>query len=118
MARVLIVDDDRDTVDLLGVLLTMDGHDVLLAADGEEALRLQRGWHADVIVVDMRMPRLDGAGTISELRGGFPNVKIIAISGDAGLLMDAKARGAQLGVMKPFDPSGLADAVRTLVESS
>jgi CheY-like chemotaxis protein len=115
MARVLIVDDDRDTVDLLGVVLTMDGHDVLLAADGDEALQLHRGWNADLIIVDMLMPRRAGAETITELRKEFPAVKIIAISGDAGLLADAKERGAQLGVIKPFDPSALADAALKLL---
>ncbi len=63
----LVADDEPDVQELLAVLLTRAGYDVLLAGDGEEALRLARRHLPAVVVVDVRMPKLDGYETTSAL---------------------------------------------------
>jgi CheY-like chemotaxis protein len=124
-ARVLVVDDHQDTRDLILVILKTEGYDVALAADGEEAMTAYRERPADVVLLDMFMPRKDGVTTVRELRAEFPAVIIVAMSGDAtrwhDALTDARAAGAQLTLRKPIEPwvllralEGLLAARRTL----
>ena len=68
MARVLVVDDEDDVRDVLGVILEADGHQVLQAVDGLHALRLIADKCPDVVVLDVRMPRLNGIEVLRALR--------------------------------------------------
>jgi CheY-like chemotaxis protein len=109
VATVLVVDDHADTREVIRSVLTAAGHDVAAAGDGEDALRLYLKRHADVVIVDMIMPRLDGSGLIRTLRhDGKGTPKIIAMSagwgtreGDA--LQEAERLGADRTLRKPLD---------------
>jgi len=118
-ARVLVVDDHQDTRDLLFVILKTEGYDVALAADGEEALASYRERSADVVLLDMFMPRKDGVTTVRELREEFPGVTIVAMSGDADswhdALVEARTAGAQLTLRKPLEPWVLLRALEGLL---
>lgn len=118
-ARVLVVDDHQDTRDLLFVVLKTEGYDVVLAADGEEALARYRERPADVVLLDMFMPRKDGVTTIRELRAEFSAVTIVAMSGDAeswhDALVEARGAGAQLTLRKPLEPWVLLRALEGLM---
>jgi CheY-like chemotaxis protein len=118
-ARILVADDHEDTRDLLLIILKTEGYEVALAADGEEALRLYRERPADVVLLDMFMPRKDGVTTIREMRGEFPAVTIVAMSGDANswhdALTEARAAGAQLTLRKPLEPWVLLRALEGLL---
>jgi CheY-like chemotaxis protein len=123
VARILIADDSEDTRTMLSETLRLAGHETILAADGDQALRLYELGGADVVVVDMFMPRKDGLATIRELRLRSPSLKIIAMSAggtrgggrDYGVLQDAKVLGADVTLAKPFDPNVFLEAVRTLL---
>ena len=65
---VLVVEDDADIVDLLELYLTGGGYSVISAGDGVEALELLRERSADVVLVDIMMPRMNGYDFIKELR--------------------------------------------------
>ena len=119
-ARVLVVDDHSDTRDLLVTILKTEGYDVALAEDGELAMGCYRERPADVVLMDLYMPRKDGVTAIRELRGEFPDVVIVAMSGDAGTiwrdaLAEARAAGAQLTLRKPIEPWVLLRALEGLV---
>jgi CheY-like chemotaxis protein len=119
-ARVLVVDDHSDTRDLLVTILKTEGYDVALAEDGEIAMGRYRERPADVVLMDLYMPRKDGVTAIRELRGQFPDVVIVAMSGDAGTiwrdaLAEARAAGAQLTLRKPIEPWVLLRALEGLV---
>jgi len=118
-ARILVADDHQDTRDLLFVVLKTEGYDVALAADGEEALGSYRECAADVVLLDMFMPRKDGVTTIRELRQEFPTVTIVAMSGDAeswhDALVEARTAGAQLTLRKPLEPWVLLRALEGLL---
>jgi two-component system NtrC family response regulator/two-component system response regulator HydG len=118
-ARVLVVDDHQDTRDLLFVILKTEGYDVALAADGDEALAAYREHAADVVILDMFMPRKDGVTTIRELRTEFAGVTIVAMSGDANAwhdaLVEARTAGAQLTLRKPLEPWVLLRALEGLL---
>ena len=114
--RVLVVDDHAANRDLARLFLAGLGAEVSEAVDGEEAARLAAEWPYDVILMDLRMPRLDGAGALRRIRGGAgPNdtTPILAFTADADPTM--AHRLAELGfqevVAKPLDPGALIAAV-------
>ena len=116
----LVVDDHADTRDLLVTILKTEGYDVALAEDGDVALRRYRERAADVVLMDLYMPRRDGVTTIRDLRAEFPGVAIVAMSGDAGTiwrdaLAEARAVGAQLTLRKPIEPWVLLRALEGLI---
>lgn len=118
--RVLIVDDHADTRDLLLTILKTDGYDVALAEDGDAAMRRYRERPADLVLMDLYMPRKDGVTTIRELCAEFPRAVIVAMSGDTGTvwhdaLAEARTAGAQLTLRKPLEPWVLLRAVEGLV---
>jgi len=116
MSTILIVDDDE--ADLLGLaaVLEPEGHEVLLARDGEEALEVFLAQRIHLVVTDMVMPGRDGLGLISALRSVDPGTAIIAISGKSpGQLEASKMFGAQAVLSKPVDKAALLTAVREVV---
>ncbi len=120
MARVLVIEDHADTLELIRTILTHAGHDVSMADDGEDGLRRYRRDRPDVVVVDLFMPRMDGLDVISSLRSEVgPAAKIIAISAGwsvraIDVLKEATARGADRVLRKPVDLDALTATVKDL----
>lgn len=81
--RVLIADDDRDNATMLAVVLRDEGHEVVVALRGDEALELSRLFRPDVLIADVNMPGMSGYAIARELRGRHGNLAplLIAISG-------------------------------------
>src|SRR4029450_12084389 len=107
--RVLVVDDHVDTREMLFTILKTEGYDVALAADGDQGLESCRSHPADVVLLDMVMPRRGGLATIRDLHVEFPEVTILAMSGDTGggfrdVLAEAREAGAHLTLRKPLGP--------------
>jgi len=121
VARVLVIEDHADTLELIRTVLAHAGHDVSVAIDGEDGLRRYRTALPDVVVVDLFMPRMDGLDVISALREDVgPAAKIIAISAGwsvraADVLKEAKARGADCVLRKPLDLEALTVTVKDLL---
>lgn len=117
MASLLIVDDDRQVLDLLANYLTRFGYRVRLAQNGHEALDRMRQEQADLCLTDLVMPEREGVETIQEIRREFPATKIIAMSGAAGgsYLRVAELLGAHAILAKPFDLQRLLDTIRSLL---
>ena len=118
--RVLVVDDHADTREMLFTILKTEGYDVALAEDGDQGLLSYRSRPADVVLLDMVMPRKDGLSTIRELHVEFPDVTILAMSGDTGggfrdVLAEAREAGAHLTLRKPLEPWVLLHALEGLV---
>jgi len=120
--RVLVIDDNPDMRRTMQMLLETEGFAVSVAADGEEALRLQRELPAAVVITDIFMPGKEGIETIFELRKQFPQTKIIVMSGGSrakgmDYLSVARELGAVKALKKPFAPDELIDAVREFTPS-
>lgn len=83
MARILLVDDEETIRDLLKTVLTFAHHDVEVASDGQEALRVfvEAPSPFDLIITDMIMPEADGFRLVEEIAIRDPNAKIIIMSG-------------------------------------
>ena len=114
--RVLVVDDDAKTVELVKLYLNRDGYRVLTAYDGIEALRLARESHPDLIVLDLMLPGLDGLEVCRVLRAES-DVPIIMLT--AKTTEQDKLTGLDLGaddyVTKPFSPRELAARIRAVL---
>jgi DNA-binding response OmpR family regulator len=81
--RVLIADDDRDNATMLAVVLGDEGHEVVVALRGDEALELSRLFRPDVLIADVNMPGISGYAIARELRHRHGNLAplLVAISG-------------------------------------
>jgi len=114
--RILVVDDDVKTVELVKLYLNRDGYKVLTAYDGVEALRLARESQPDLIVLDLMLPGIDGLEVCRTLRAES-DVPIIMLT--ARTTEQDKLTGLDLGaddyVTKPFSPRELAARVRTVL---
>ena len=112
MAFVLVAEDDSAVGQLLRKFLERAGHEVCQAANGEEAMKLYLRHPIDVVVTDMQMPRGDGLELITALKGLFPAISIVAISGqNAHDLQIAQLAGARTILSKPINFRSLIDAV-------
>jgi DNA-binding response OmpR family regulator len=114
--RVLVVDDDVKTVELVKLYLNRDGYKVLTAYNGTDALRLAREGHPDLIVLDLMLPGIDGLNVCRTLRDES-DVPIIMLT--AKTTEEDRLTGLDLGaddyVPKPFSPKELAARVRAVL---
>ncbi len=114
--KVLVVDDDAKTVELVKLYLSRDGYRVLVANDGIEALRLTRESRPDLVVLDLMLPGIDGLEICRTLRSES-DVAIIMLT--ARTTDEDKLAGLSLGaddyVTKPFSPKELAARVRAVL---
>jgi CheY-like chemotaxis protein len=113
---VLIADDNRDAADSLAMLLRMEGHDVTVVYDGDQAVAAIDSLRPEVAVLDIGMPKLDGYEVSRRVRQGSMGtlVTLIAVTG-WGQALD-KARAAEAGFnhhfTKPIDLEVLAQMLR------
>ncbi|MDF2820516.1 MAG: yycF [Clostridiales bacterium] len=123
MAKILVVDDERAIVDILEFNLKKEGHEVVLAYDGIEAIEKVEKENPELILLDLMMPRLDGIETCKRLRKNF-STPIIMLTAKAEEV--DKVLGLELGaddyVTKPFGVRELmarvkANLRRTVVDT-
>jgi two-component system alkaline phosphatase synthesis response regulator PhoP len=114
--RILVVDDDAKTVELVKLYLNRDGYRVITAYDGTEALRLAHESHPDLIVLDLMLPGVDGLEVCRTIRNesDVPIIMLTAKSTDQDKLIGLSL-GADDYVTKPFSPRELAARVRTVL---
>lgn len=119
--RVLVVDDDPDTLEILCIMLTQFHVEVAAAASSEEALRLFKKWRPDVLISDLAMPVEDGFTLIRKIRamtaeqgGETPAAALTAYAREEDS-REALAAGFHSHVAKPIDPKMLAATVCELV---
>ena len=119
MAHVLVVDDDPLFREIVREVLTEAGHEVSQAENGMVATKVLPV--PALAVIDMLMPERDGIETIRDLRGRWPGVKLVAVSGGSKglqpslLLRAAQAMGADAALQKPVDHAALVKLVATLL---
>ncbi|GAB7081689.1 response regulator [Megalodesulfovibrio paquesii] len=104
MTRVLLVDDEQDFLDLMQKRMSKRKIDLHVAASGEEALNLARSNCYDVVVLDVKMPGMDGIETLRQLRTISPGTQVIMLTGHADV--ETAVKGMELGafdyMMKPM----------------
>ncbi len=116
MGTVLVVDDERAMREFLGVLLKKQGHSVIAASDGEQALQLVAQQVPDLIISDLRMPKVNGIGLLAGIREQHPHLPVVMITAYASLesTIEAMRLGADDYITKPFR----IDEIRLVVEKA
>jgi len=122
MSRILLADDDAQVRKMLKITLERAGHEVVEAADGNQAVQVYDPETIDVVVTDIVMPEKEGIETIMELKTINPEVQIIAISGGGRINPEDYLKWAQrFGVArtftKPVDREELLATVAGLVSA-
>lgn len=121
MSLILIADDTSDTRDLYSMYLTHRGYTVVTAEDGHAALDIARQQQPDLIIMDLSMPRLDGAAATNRLKRDSRTRRIPVIVLTAYPLKQNQQRaqeaGAALFLTKPCLPEDLEQHVRRLLET-
>jgi DNA-binding response OmpR family regulator len=117
--RVLVVDDNADMRNSLQLLLHFIGYRAEVAADGQQALELQRVQAAQILITDIFMPGKEGMETIEAFRREWPTMKIIAMSGGGEVaqrdyLRIATDIGADATLRKPFSLDSLKEVLEPL----
>lgn len=113
MAKILVCDDDKEIVEAIDIYLAQEGHEVLKAYDGMEALEVLKEKGADLLVIDIMMPRLDGIRATLKIRekNNIPIIILSAKSEDADKILGLNI-GADDYVTKPFNPLELVARVK------
>jgi CheY-like chemotaxis protein len=119
-ARVLVVDDEPDVLLAARLLLQSAGYSVLEAKSGEEALTLVEQTKPDAMVLDLRMPGMDGITVLKELgaRGHLERLPVIVLSahGSPDRVERAVELGAKAYVTKPFRKEDLTRALDAVLD--
>jgi DNA-binding NtrC family response regulator len=122
VARILVVDDDPGIRRSLSRVLERRGHQLQVAPDGRQGLRLWREGGADVVLLDIHMPEVDGIEVLVQLRGLAPELPVIVMSGGdqtrrLDLLGDAHLLGAWALLRKPFTLDEVIEVVERAVRA-
>jgi PAS domain S-box-containing protein len=120
--RVLVADDAPENRLVVSIMLTAAGHEVAEACDGVEAIEVFRSWRPDLVIMDLQMPRLDGAAAMRQIRGlpGGDAVRLIAAT--ASVFDDDRREVIEAGgdgfLPKPFTRSQLLDLVASVTAAA
>ena len=119
MAKILIAEDERDIRDLVAFTLRFAGYEVFTAANGEEAVQLAPQVSPDLILMDVRMPRMTGyeACRIMKLNPDLKDIPIVFLSakGQEAEIQQGLEAGAEEYLLKPFAPDQLTSHVKTIL---
>jgi len=120
MAKILIAEDERDIRDLIAFTLRFAGHEVFSAANGEEAVDLTSKMNPDLILMDVRMPRMTGYEACKTIKAKpeLKNIPIVFLSakGQESEIQQGLDAGAEEYLLKPFAPDQLTKRVRAILE--
>ncbi len=119
MRRVLTVDDSESMRQMVSFTLTGAGYDVQEAVDGQDALIQAKTKHADIVLANLNMPRMDGISLVRELRKlpGYRFTPILVLTSESGAARkaEAKAAGATGWLTKPFEPARLLATLKKVL---
>jgi len=119
VAKILVVDDEPAILQMLKMNLEMEGHEAILAGDGETAIKRIESEHPDIVLLDIMMPALDGWQVLQRLQemslGKPPKVLVVTAKGGERDISKAFDLGAVDFVPKPFDVEDLLDRVKVVL---
>jgi DNA-binding response OmpR family regulator len=122
MAKILLIDDDLQMLNIVSLYLKKDGHEITTAANGNEGIKLLGSQQFDLVITDVLMPERDGYEVLMWLKKQTNRPKIIAVSGGSvsidpsSLLGTSKLMSADIVLTKPLDFGTFALTVRELLQ--
>ena len=119
MVKILVIDDEPSIRSLLDTLLRRKGYDVVLADSGRKGLELFRREHPDVIVLDLKMPEMDGLTVLRQIHSLDPKKPVIILTGagNAEAEQQVRALGVTEYVEKEFSLHLLGDSLKRLLNN-
>lgn len=114
MTHILVVDDEKDLTDALARELSLEGYATTVAYDGVEAVLTFLQKNIDAVLMDIRMPRLDGIGALEIMKAIKPGVTVIMFTGQAGQgdMLKSTDLGAFTCLLKPVRKDKLLDSMQ------
>ena len=119
MEKILIVEDNRDMQFLLSNILEREGYKALIAGDGKKALKEIKGWSPNLVLLDIRLPVMDGMAVLTEMEKieERPAVIMLTAYGDIKGAVQAMKLGALEYITKPFDNDELLIVIRRALQT-
>ncbi len=116
--RILVVDDQEEILETLGAILLDEGHDVIKARDGQEALHIMQSDSPDIVFLDIWIPGIDGMQTLKAIRRINPECAVIMMSGHGTIETAVKAikLGATDYLEKPLNLEDVLHLVHSAIE--
>jgi two-component system nitrogen regulation response regulator NtrX len=120
MANILVIDDEKSIRNTLKEILEYEDFKVDVAAEGPEALEMLEKKEYDVVLCDIKMPKMDGIEVLERIHGGAHNTQVIMISGHGNIdtAVDAIKKGAFDFIEKPLDLNRLMITIRNAMDKS
>src|SRR6476646_10136595 len=119
MFKILVIDDEQGIRNLLGTLLSRKGYDVVLADGGRRGLELFRRERPDVVVLDLKMPEMDGMTVLTQIRNADQKLPVIILTGAGTPETERQvyALGVSEFIEKEFSMHRLGDALKRLIKT-
>lgn len=112
--KVLITDDEKDFTEMLSLRLNEIGEEATCAYSGKESLEILEKKDIDVVILDIKMPGMDGMETLKEIKARFPMIEVIMLTGHG--TTETAVQGMKLGafdyLLKPADFEDLTDKLQ------
>ena len=118
-SRILVIDDEAAIRDSLRMTLEYEGYEVLLAATGQEGLALAERESPDLVLLDVKMPGMDGLDVLERLRAMTDTLPVIVVSGHGTIstAVEATKKGAFDFIEKPFASERVLVSLRNALDS-
>ncbi len=118
MYKILVIDDEKPTLNMSRLLLGASGYDVVTAEGGIEGLDVFRKENPDIVITDMKMPGMDGLAVLDEIKKEAPLTEVIVITGhgDSDLAEQAAIHGSGGFIQKPIQKKVLDEELKKAEE--
>jgi DNA-binding NtrC family response regulator len=116
--RILVIDDDENITKVVAAILKDQGYAIDIANTGNEAILKTRSNHYDVMLVDIRLPDMEGTEVITKIKDTTPKIRKIIVTGYPTLqnAVTAVNRGADAYIIKPFDVEKMLTTIKEQIE--
>lgn len=115
MAKILVVDDEKNIRELYRAELVDDGHEVEVAGSGDEGLAKVESFGPDLVTLDVKMPGLDGIAVLTKLKGRSPSPMVVLLTAYGEFKQDFTTWAADAYVVKSSDTSEVRRVVKELL---
>src|SRR3989304_6310653 len=118
MSRVLVIDDEKNLLEFLNIMLSQEGYDVAVACGGKEAIDILKNNAFDVVVTDIKMPRIGGLEALKFIKENSPDTMVVMITAFASheTAVEAMKAGAYDYVTKPFNNDQIKLVIKKAIE--
>ncbi|MBS4206814.1 response regulator [Bacillus sp. FJAT-50079] len=115
--KILIVDDQFGIRVLLNEILQKEGYEIYQASNGQQALEITKAHTPDLVLLDMKIPGMDGLEIFREMKKIEPNIRVIIMTayGELEMIEASNKLGALAHFAKPFDINEIRDAVKKYI---